>query len=272
MKNNLKTRTDELFEKYLKQEGYQYKYEPFSHKSTIPDYLFYKDNIKVLIECEEVEKIPLDHVRPGAGSLDMNRYIETLRDKIYIASKQLKPYKDEVSYEVIIIGKKSGYDLDLNFLKWAMWGDPVIRIPIDLTGNQRYKAYFDMKVKGALRKNDPMTKEMKFHAKYISGIGLIKEFNGLSYYKNLLYNKYIKTKKESNIKVIYNQVMEFFNKSWQKYRKEIPNEFYNNPNKIAYKIEIVGNPFALHPLPKNIFKGIWDLYFTPTVIYSRNLK
>ncbi len=197
--------------------------------------------------------------------------MEKLRKKIKIAARQLKPYKDEADYNLIILGKKSGYDLDLNFLKWAMWGDPVIRVPIYPVDHPRGKPYFDMKVKGALRKNDPINKQMYFPHEYISGIGLIKKFNGLSYYKNLLYEKYIK-RDIKNFRSDLSKALDFFNFKWKKYSNEIPKNFIKEPKKFVYKIEIVSNPFATYPLPKTIFDGTWDEFATPKVIYSKDLR
>ncbi len=266
-----KTSTDLKFEEYLKQRCIKYQFEPYAQPGRIPDYLCEIDGKSILVECEEVESIPLDKVIPGtSGTVDFDKYIKILRTKIDEGSDQLKPHKDKHDFNVIIIGKKEGFDLDPNFLMWAMYGDPVIRVPISENPQIRNKPYFDMKVMGSMRRNKTGTREMYFPREYISGVGLIYQFNGFQHCKQSLYRKYC-TNDESiggNIEESINNTTKFFENDWKKYQDEIPEKFLKDPDAFAYKITVISNSLSSKPLPISIFNYLWDESIQPEVIHQ----
>ena len=189
MKNNIKTTTDIWFEKYLIHEGLNYQFEPYgSIKGKNPDFLINGRNKKVLVECKEIEYDVFDKIR-GVGSIDAEKHWNFLRTKIYEASQQLKPHASKVDHAVIIIGKAKGFSqISINDLYYAMFGSPVIRIPIRTRPDEKVgKAQFDLKVMGALRKNHPKTKTMYFPHSYVSAVGIIQEFGALNYHKQKFY-------------------------------------------------------------------------------------
>jgi hypothetical protein len=272
---NPKTTTDFAFEQYLEQRRIGYSYEkPHNQKGTVPDYLFTKNNLGILVECEELRQLPFDKLPGGSGVVDLGEELKPLRVKIADASKQLKPYADDVDHMVILIGKKEGAAIDFMTLYWAMFGDPVIRVPLNKDPKKRLKAYSDLKVKGSLRRNDPQTKQMVFTRNYIGGIGLIKGFNGLNTYKMRLFDKYVgdTNNNKQDLEKLLSQIMEFGESGWKLYEDEIPRYLLDDPQKILYRVQMVINPFSPKPLPLNIFNGRWDEVKNPTVTQSLALR
>src|SRR5687767_7171729 len=130
MENN-KTATDEQFELYLQQRGIKaFEYEPYGSQDKNPDYLVKTKNAKILVEVKELEKLPLDRAAQGdlktlkTFTLDPRVEYDILRRRIDSASKQLKPHSANVDYTIIILGKKDGFDISIDTLFYAMFGDP----------------------------------------------------------------------------------------------------------------------------------------------------
>jgi len=265
---NIKTVVDLRFERYLHQENINsFKFEPFGDGFKNPDYLI-NHGKSVLVEVKEIESIPLDRAR-GVGSMDVMGVAKIMRRKIYEASKQLEPYKEKTDYAIILLGKNKGFDLNIRDLEWAMFGDPVIRIPLNMeSGVPRGKPYFDMKVKGAMRKNNPITKQMYFPSSYISGVGIIKQINGYSYYLSKLYEKYKRpyNRKEPITKEIRSAFKEY-DEIRKKYEKTIPRQYFNDKDKLIYYLDIVANVLSNRPLPKSFFTGKYDRYKIHKVEY-----
>lgn len=151
-----KTTTDLWLENYFKQEKITFTYEPFAKKSgqKSPDYLITKANKRILIENKEIEKMPLDTTTTGVQTSDPRIYFSLLRSRIDKAAEQLKPYRDQVDYCVVILGKVSGFAISpTRDLFFAMFGDPVIRVPINLkSGKRTAKPYADLTMTGSLIK------------------------------------------------------------------------------------------------------------------------
>lgn len=269
--SNFKTVTDLAFEEYLKQRRVKYLFEePHNQKGSVPDYFFTKNNKSVLVECKELEQLPFDKLPGGNGTVNLDDELKPLRVKIDAASKQLEPYADDVDHLVILIGKKEGAAIDFMTLYWAMFGDPVIRIPLSDDPTKRLKGYSDLKVKGSLRRNDPKTKQMHFPHSYIGDIGLIKGFYGLEFYKKKLFDKHAGNagNKRDDLPKLISEVMEFMDTGWKVYENEIPRYLLNEPKKILYRVQMVINPLSSKPLPLNIFNGRWDETKNPTVTKS----
>ena len=53
------------------------------------------------------------------------------KDKIKKDSSQLKLYKDTINHLIIIFTKKNSFPIELNNIKYSMFGEHVFRIPID---------------------------------------------------------------------------------------------------------------------------------------------
>ena len=268
-----KTSTDLLFEEYLKQRKMTYSFETYDFKGTVPDYIIEKNGKKVLVECEEIESLPMDKTVGQVTSIDLIKILEPLRNKIRKASKQLKPYSGDVDNLIVILGKTQGYQIDSQHLYWAMFGDPVIRLPLKLDNNKisGRKAYHDLMVKGSFRKNKPDTRDMYFPRDYIGGVGLIKSFNGLYVYKGKLFDKYAENL-QGDLKDKISALMDFMESGWKKYEKEVPKSFLDDPDKLAYFVDVISNPLSKKPLGKDLFNGKWDRAKFPTVLESINFK
>lgn len=269
-----KTATELMFESYLQQEGILYDYEPYNEGERNPDYSFKKNGVHILAEVEGILEIPLDrateHIPPGGvhvGSLDPRDTYNLIRRRIDDASKQLKPHKDDVDYCIIILGKKEGYMIRKEDLFNSLFGDPVIRIPIDTrTGGPAANGYLDHRVTGALRKNKPTTKEMYAVHPFVSGVGIIHEFNASSYYQSKLWSKFfgeLEEPEKTHERIV--EALERVEKEMQDESK-IP-EIYRDPKRNLYRVEMIVNPLADKPFPEVVFDGQWDNIVTPEVKY-----
>ena len=260
---NEKTYTDILFEGYLKQNNIAYTYEPFSSQHVgdkNPDFLFQKDNQKILVECKELKSLPTDGLI-GTASFDMKRFTDPLKFRIKEASKQLKPYINQVDSTIIIFAKKEGYQIQLNHIKYAMFGDPEFRIPFDPSGkNKPGSMYSDFKANGKLRRNDPESKLTIPYSRHISGVGIVTKTNKRNFYISKLIDKKLDT---LGYEVTYDD----------KHLEENINKLFNinaecskdkpiielNPKEDLCIIEIVINPFTTHPLNNNMFNAFGDI-------------
>lgn len=267
VKQNKKTIIDTWFEKYLLQEKLKYKFEPYGAVSgKNPDFLIRTDNLQVLVECKEIEHVVFDDIK-GAQSVDADGHWASLRTRIDTASKQLKPYADKVDHGVIILGKAKGFaQISINDLHYAMFGNPVIRIPIGTRiGVPPGKAKFDLKAMGALRKNKPKTREMYFPHNYVSAVGIVIEFGALERHKQDFYDKVFEGfyDKKNPLESQLHEAFDLMEKEWKKHK--VPAE-YSDPTKKLYKLLLIINPLSKKPLPKNFFHGNWDEIRLPEVI------
>ncbi len=272
LNKNIKTIVDLRFENYLLQEGIKnFTYEPFnteSKQTKNPDYLVKKGK-SALVEVKEIESIPLDHVR-GVGSMDAMGVAKIIRRKIYEASKQLKPYVKKANYCIIMLGKNKGFNFTIRDVEWAMYGDPIIRIPISsIQGRSHGKPEFDFKVKGAMRKNDPLTKLMYFPSAYISAVGIINEVNGHDYYLDIIYKKYMSPyNKNKSPDYEINKAFKEIEVLTKKYENTIPDPYRKDKNKSIFSLSIIANALSNHPLPKSFFSGQFDFYKIHKVVRS----
>lgn len=268
-KKNNKTPTDMWFENYLKQEGISFKYEPYGNSSgKSPDYLFEKAGKKILIENKEIEKTPFDNATTGVQMLDPTLYFNLLRNRIDKASRQLKPYKDDVDFCVVILGKVSGFPIFFRDLFWAMYGNPIIRVQINTNTNKvREKPYLDLTMTGSMRKNHPTTKQFRAVHDYVSAVGLIKAFKGLAYYEEQVMSPVMAEYYEKNKdkEELVGGAFALYSKEWKKAQKNIPAQ-YQDPNKVYYRLELMANPLSKKVISKEIFTGQWDIVQFPKVV------
>lgn len=265
---NERTTSDLAFEAYLRQRRIPFRHEPFGNAGKSPDYLVEIKGKSILIEVKEIEELPLDkESKKGVrvSTLDPRDTYNILRDRIKKAGRQLKPYKDLVNYCVVLFGKPCGFTgIGLDNLFYAMYGDPCFAVPINVTtgvGDIR-GSRTELKMVGALRRNDPKIRQMDTSRKHISGVGVIKEFNGRDYYKRKLFDQYLKT---SRGKVTDRR--EAFEIAWEFYEKDhkIP-KIYQDPDKMFYKIELINNPLSANPFIERLFNGKWDRIIFPSVV------
>lgn len=268
-KINGKTTTDLWLEEYLKQEGITFEHEPYGNNSgKNPDYLLHISGKKILVENKEIERIFLDNATNRVQTSDPVIHWRLLRYRIDKAARQLKPYKDEVDYCIVLLGKTKGFPIDLKDLFFAMYGNPVIKVPLDLKkGRAIEKPYLDMTMTGSLRRNHPETKQFLAQHGYISAVGLVKAFNGLRYYESQVMHKYMEEYYESNKdkEDVLEGAFRHYEKMWKKESKKIP-LLYKDPDSVFYKIEVIANPLGNTMIDKNIFTGRWDIVQFPTVV------
>lgn len=265
---NTKTDIDIRLENYLAQQRLSFTFEPFGTASKNPDYLFKKGDKAIIIECKEIEKVLLDNVT-GFGSFDVMATANKLKKRINTATTQIKPHSSNADYSIILLGKTQGYDLGTQDVYWAMFGAPVIRVPIDLSNGRPLKEpYSDLTVRGEFRKNKPGTREMIFPHSYISGVGIIREFNGFTHYFRKVHNRL--ADERINRKAPFREQLKLSlalgDEVLAQHMEEIPEEYRNNREKMIYKVDIVTNPFATNPLPDSIFDSEFDETVIPPVV------
>lgn len=277
-----KTQTDILLENYFLQESINFRYEPFratQQGKKDPDYLFEKSGKKVLVENKEIEQINFDKLIPNrAQSLDLHAHLDILRRRVDAASKQLKPYKHEVDFCVVLLGKKQGFPIGITELFWALYGNPAIKVPIDTMRGAPIRAeYAYLTASGSLRKNNPETKEMIFVHDYISGAGIITAFNVYDHYESKIMHPIMEefSKKQiqeyGNLDLNQGQIKEFldyYKRVWDEKQKLVP-EQYRDQNKVCCRIDVIANPLSNTPLPNDIFDATWDTYKLPEVVQQQ---
>lgn len=264
-----KTITDQLFEKYLKQEDLAFSFEPFAKirpGAKNPDYLVLKDGKKILVECKEIEEGPFDNLPAGIGTLDMTKHYGVLRDRIKGAARQLKPYHAQVDHCVVMFGKAAGYGIGIDDIFYAMFGNPIFSVPVSTrTGGPAGKISFDLTSSGALRKSNADKSTWIVHD-YVSAVAVVESFNAYSYYQSKTMDPIMKAYAETNRdKPLGEQAIEFldhYRKVWKVKKAEVPAEF-RSPKKLLYRVRVVVNPLSKKPLPEGAFSGTWDTVRVP---------
>jgi hypothetical protein len=270
----MKTKTDLLFEDYLGQRGIRYKYEPFGDQDKNPDYLLTIRGKTILVEIKELQETPLDRVTKaslakggGTFSIDPGELSKMLRRRIDAACRQLKPHKDKVDYCLVLIGVKQGYyELGVDEIFYAMYGDLYLSIPFDIKkGGSMSKAESRLKATGSLRKNHPLTKLMYSPHEYLSGVGIVKSFNGHRYYENKFYEQSLRGINTRDWGA--HRMLKFLKGKWLKHKNKIP-KIYKDTKRVLYKVELVSNPLSNKPLPAGLFNARWDYVRFPTIVYE----
>lgn len=270
-----RSKTELLFESYLTQQKVKFKYEPFGSGEKNPDYRFKKNGATILAEIKEIKETPFDKaskasIAAGGTSFTLSPrdLSDLLRRRIDSACKQLKPHKDKVDYCVVILGKCEGWDeINLDEIFYAMYGDLYLSIPVDLQtgGGEVANARSALTIAGALRKNRPTTKEMYSPHPYLSGVGVVKEFNGFRAYKEKFFRKILQTEKNTGLGPL--QALKLLQSCWEKYQHKLP-KLYQNETRMFNKVQIDSNPLSTKPLPKEVFNGRWDYVRVPKIIYG----
>lgn len=273
-KNKEKSKTEKLLEAYLAQLNITFEYEPFGEGEKNPDYRFSSDKKVVLAEVKEIEETPFQkevNARLAANdsssfSFDPKELTDLLRRRIDAACKQLKAHEKDAGACVVIIGQR---DTGLNEVTpdsifYAMYGDLYLSIPIDAAeGKANGEATSELKVNGAVRKNYPVTREMYSPHEYLSGVGVVEEFNGHSYYEKKFYDQLLEKYKPPTAE----ECLKYLESEWEKHQDKIP-EMYRDKDKMFYRVRIVANPLSKKPIPPDLFNGEWDEVRYPTVIPS----
>lgn len=267
-----KSKTEKLFEAYLAQRSISFEYEPFGPEEKNPDYRFHRNDATVLAEIKEIEETPFQRevnarlaVSSAASfSFDPKELFDLLRRRIDAACKQLKPHQKEADCCVVILGQRDTglNDIVPDSIFYAMYGDLYLSIPIDpIRGGAVGEATSELKVNGALRKNRPVIRDMYSPHSYLSGVGVVEEFNGQSYYERRFYDKLLKQYNPPTAE----EMLVYLESEWKKHQKKIP-AIYCDKDKMFYRVRMIANPLSNKPLPRDLFNGQWDYVRYPKVI------
>jgi hypothetical protein len=267
-----KSKTENLFEAYLTQRGISFEYEPFGQEEKNPDYRFTSDGKTILAEIKEMEETPFQKElnarlaanNSSAFSFDPKELTNILRRRIDAACKQLKAQEKDADACVVILGQR---DTGLNEIGpdsifYALYGDLYLTIPIDLNeGKAIGEATSELRVNGAVRKNQSATKEMYSPHSYLSGVGVVEEFNGRSYYEQKFYDELLKKYTPSTAE----ECLKYLESEWEKHQDQIPERF-RDKDKMFYRVRMIANPLSTKPFPPDLFNGEWDEVRFPNVL------
>ncbi len=266
MTQNKKTRTDLLFEDYLKQRGIiNFKYEPYKDGERNPDYSFSVKNKTILVEVKELLVTPDDRlseqlkkVPPGtlvSSVGDLRDFLNQIRAKIDEASNQLKPRIKDADNCIIIIGKTQlGWEDEIDHFKLfhAMYGDLAYRRVYNKLGEPKLEPFGVGN--GALRKYNSKTKTWIIQHSYVSAVGVVKRFSPYREQERIFADKFF-----NKHDVLDPKNLDKYQKAWEQHKKNIP-KYARDPEKILYGLILIANRNSTKPLLKEVFNYRYDKY------------
>ena len=162
-----------MFEAYLREQGYAVPaHEPDLGVTKRPDYVVERDGWTCVCEVKEFARDTTSMPGIGAegaqfGSFDSATVLKPIRSQIREGARQLKPLADSGHALMVVIANPHGAWVDCSDQQVvaAMYGDPVIRLPIDTgTGIADGEPIFDLDRNGKLRADH----------QYVSAVGFVR--------------------------------------------------------------------------------------------------
>jgi hypothetical protein len=174
---NRKTEADRWFEAYLEQEGYVFEHEPpwkvrvGVETGKQPDYLIERDGQRAICEVKEFRKTSItdrlletsDCTGVSVVSVDSNEMYGPVRRQVREAAKNLKPFANCGLPLVVVLCKplvEADAHLEARHVISALFGNPIVRIPLSETGTRCGSVRFETGRDGALTT----------HHRYISAV------------------------------------------------------------------------------------------------------
>jgi hypothetical protein len=150
---NPKTKADSWFETYLEQEGYSFEHEPPWRERTgvdtrkQPDYLVEHDGQRVVCEVKEFATTLITDrltatANPNTGvsviSVSDKEMFGAVRRQVQEAAKTLKPFAACGLPLVVVLCKPARADAHLGSrdVISALFGNPIVRLPLSSTGER----------------------------------------------------------------------------------------------------------------------------------------
>jgi hypothetical protein len=131
------TASEQLFELYLTQNGYQFAHEPDLGIVKRPDYLISRTGVEAVCEVKQFETTAmrdrLGGLGRGVGMLGSKHVFGAVRNQLDAAARQLKPLAGGERALVVVLSNPLGADVRLSpqDVVWAMYGNPTVGFAID---------------------------------------------------------------------------------------------------------------------------------------------
>jgi hypothetical protein len=240
------------FERYLRDHGYEYRYEPDLGVATRPDFLIRRDGAEVVCEVKGFEQTPaLERRLAGTNQAVMvgdDEVYGPMRSAVREAARQLKPLAGSERPLVVVLANPLGFlvHLDMERLVEAMFGNPGYAGRFNAEEGRVEDFQFQYGRDGRLRNDHP----------YVSGVAILHEREVLREY----YDEWREGWKENRPQLVnpsMDEVIDEFvaeSEAW-----EVSEEAANAPEGNVYWIDLMttGSPEAV-PVPDNVFDGPRD--------------
>ncbi len=243
------------FERYLREHGYDYEYEPDLGVQTRPDFLVRRDGIEIVCEVKGFEQIPAlerrmtraDEMRVVMASAD--EVYGPLRNAVREAARQLRPLAASPWPLVVVLANPRGHHLNLDgeHLLAAMYGNPGFAGQFNRGEGRVENFTFQLGRDGRLR-NDHL---------YISAVAALQERDRAREAFEMWRDEWKKTRPPLSDPPTHDEIVaevEATHAAWA-----ASDEAANAPEGKAYSLELIttGSPEAV-PLLDTILNGPRD--------------
>jgi hypothetical protein len=244
-----KTDAERWFERYLRDHGYSYDYEPDLGVGKHPDFVIERNGVKVVCEVKAFEQVPaLQKKLEGRTAPVMASDDEVygpIRSAVRQAAKQLKPLADAGLPLVVVLANPLGFVVHLNMerLIEAMFGNPGWAGKFDAEKGEVEDMKFEYGRDGKLRNDHP----------YISAVVILREIDLEDEYQRKWSEERQKDRPKLTLekdgidgfaKAVEEEVAD-----WEEHQKTA-----EIPSGKQYAVEVLGTGSEKAvPLPENVF-------------------
>src|SRR5450755_276458 len=136
----MRTASEQRFETYLTDEGYEFEHEPELRTIKRPDYLIRRSGLEAVCEVKEFKTTAIrDHLEQmgGTAALSARLVFGAVRGQVDAAARQLKPLADGPRPLVVVLANPHGADVNLGaeHVVHALYGNPAVTFALDgMTG------------------------------------------------------------------------------------------------------------------------------------------
>jgi heat shock protein HspQ len=163
--------SERWFERYLRENGYAYDYEPDLDVPTHPDFRARRSDVEVVCEVKGFEEPPpLERRLAGANqtvAVSADEEYGPMRSAVREAARQLKPLAGSPWPLVVVLANPMGFRVNLSIerLVEAMYGNPGIVGNFNPEKGEVEDFHFELGRDGRLRNDHP----------YISAVAILHE-------------------------------------------------------------------------------------------------
>ncbi len=242
-----KNEAERWFERYIRDHGYEYDYEPDLGVSTRPDFLVWRADVQIVCEVKGFDQpTPLERRLRGTSHTTMISSDEEygpMRSAVREAARQLKPLAGSGYPLVVVLANPMGYrvNLSLEQLVEAMYGNPGLVGNFNAEKGEVEDFRFELGRDGRLRNDHP----------YISAVVILRERSRADEY----YKEWRASWKKTRQPLAHPTTDEIIAEAEAEQAAWGASEASKNvPEGNVYVIETMttGSPDAM-PLPKNVF-------------------
>jgi hypothetical protein len=240
------------FERYLRERGYEYDYEPDLRVPTRPDFLARRGDVEVVCEVKGFEEAPpLERRLAGVNQpvmVSADEEYRPMRSAVREAARQLKPLADSPWPLVVVLANAMGFHVNLSIesLVEAMFGNPGWTGNFNPDQGQVENFHFEYGRDGRLRNDHP----------YISAVAILHERELAREHYDQWRAEWKKTRDPLHYPSYEEITAEALaeQKAWR-----ASDASANVPEGNVYWVELLttGSPDAV-PVPENVFDGPRD--------------